>query len=244
MDVGEIISDAIRYPSSDWKKIIILGVILIIPIVDFIGLGYILRIIKSTLAGYDDLPEFDDLSDLFIDGLKVLVVSIAYFIIPLIVISVGLVGSTALVSGAITNPLALVGLGVTSIIGGILFIIFELFWIIAIANMALYDELGAAFKFSEIVGRISNIGWGKYIIWYIVMIIIGIIFGIISGILQIIPVIGLIITVILIYSYFSMFGGRSVALIFASSEEFQKTPAPSQESVEEPSQTEKPEEPE
>ena len=42
MDVGEIISDAIRYPSSDWKKIIILGVILIIPIVDFIGLGYIL----------------------------------------------------------------------------------------------------------------------------------------------------------------------------------------------------------
>jgi hypothetical protein len=244
MDVGEIISDAIRYPSSDWKKIIILGVILIIPIVDFIGLGYILRIIKSTLAGYDDLPEFDDLSDLFIDGLKVLVVSIAYFIIPLIVISVGLVGSTALVSGAITNPLALVGLGVTSIIGGILFIIFELFWIIAIANMALYDELGAAFKFSEIVGRISNIGWGKYIIWYIVMIIIGIIFGIISGILQIIPVIGLIIAVILIYSYFSMFGGRSVALIFASSEEFQKTPAPPQESVEEPTQTEKPEEPE
>ncbi len=242
MDVGEIISDALRYPSSNWKKIIILGVILIIPIVDFIGLGYFLRIIKSTLAGYDDLPEFDDLGDLFLDGLKVLVVSIAYLIIPLIVLSVGLVGSTALVNGAITNPLALAGLGVTSIIGGILFIIFGLFEIIAIANMALYDELGAAFKFSEILERISKIGWGNYIIWYIVMIIIGIIFGIISGILQIIPVIGLIIAVILIYSYFSMFGGRSIALIFASSEEVQKTPVPTQEPVKEPNQTEEPEE--
>ena len=66
--------------SSDWKKIIILGVILIIPIVDFIGLGYVLRIIKLTISGVDDLPEFDDLGDLFVDGLKVLVVSIVYLI--------------------------------------------------------------------------------------------------------------------------------------------------------------------
>jgi hypothetical protein len=93
MDVGEIILDAIKYPSSDWKKIIILGVILIIPIVDFIGLGYVLRIIKSTLAGVDDLPEFDDLVGLFIDGLKVLVVSIVYLIIPLIVLIIGIFSS-------------------------------------------------------------------------------------------------------------------------------------------------------
>jgi hypothetical protein len=51
MDVGEIISDSIRYPSSDWKKYIILGVLLVIPIVFFIAFGYILRIIKSSICG-------------------------------------------------------------------------------------------------------------------------------------------------------------------------------------------------
>jgi len=29
MDIGEIVNDAIRYPSSDWKKVIILGVLII-----------------------------------------------------------------------------------------------------------------------------------------------------------------------------------------------------------------------
>ena len=238
MDVGEIISNAMRYPSSDWKKIIILGVILIIPIVDFIGLGYILRIIKSTIAGYDDLPEFDDLGELFIDGLKVLVVSIIYNIIPLIVIFIGIFGSIAALGGAANitaNPLVFAGLlGITVIIGLILAVIFGIFEIIALANMAFYDELGAAFKFSEILERISKIGWGKYIIWLIVMIIIGIIAAIITSILSVIPYIGLIIAIIFVYSYFYMFVGRSIALIFTSSEEIQETPATPQVPIEEP----------
>ncbi len=238
MDVGEIISNSMKYPSSDWKKIIILGVILIIPIVDFIAIGYILRIIKSTIAGYDDLPEFDDLGELFIDGLKVLIVGIIYNIIPLIVILIGIFGSIAAVGGAANitaNPLAFAGLlGATVIIGLILAFIFGIFEIIALANMAFYNELGAAFKFSEIVERISKIGWGKYIIWFIIMIVIWIIVTIITSILSAIPYIGIIIAIIFVYSYFYMFAGRSIALIFALTEEIRKTPVTPQETVEEP----------
>ena len=58
MDIGEIISDSIKYPSAGWTKVVILGVILIIPIVNFIGLGYLFRIIKATFAGIDELPDF------------------------------------------------------------------------------------------------------------------------------------------------------------------------------------------
>ncbi|MGA2677312.1 MAG: DUF4013 domain-containing protein [Methanobacterium sp.] len=238
MNVGEIISDSIRYPSSDWKKYVILGVLLVIPIIFFIALGYILRIIKSSIAGYSELPEFDDLGDLFIDGLKVFIVTIVYNIIPLIVIIVGLFGSIAAVGGVanITNyPLAFAGLlGVTVIIVLILAVIFAIFEIIAIANMAYYDELGAAFKFSEILDRMSKIGWGKYIIWFIAMIIIGIITVIISGIITSIPIIGYIISTVFIFSYYYMFLGRSTALIFIASEETQKKSATSRESIEEP----------
>ena len=234
MDVGEIILDAIRYPSSDWKKIIILGVILIIPIVDFIGLGYVLRIVKSTISGVHDLPEFDDLGDLFVDGLKVLVVSIVYLIIPLIVLGLGVFGSLATFSGLVN---------ITVVIGLILAILFGLFDIIALANMAFYDELGAAFKFREIFVRISEIGWGKYILWFIIMIIIWTIFGIIAGILNVIPYVGLIIAVIIFYSYFYMFGGRSTGLIYSSNLETRKTLSSLDASVKEASVTEVPEKP-
>jgi hypothetical protein len=89
MDIGEIVSDSIKYPTSNWGKVLILGVImiasfLIVPV--FLLIGYLFRIIKATLAGLDELPEFDEVGEMFIDGLKVFVVGIVYSI-PVIIIS-------------------------------------------------------------------------------------------------------------------------------------------------------------
>jgi len=228
MEIGEIVSDAIKYPSSEWKKVIILGIFFILSIIIigiFFVLGYFLRIIKATLAGYDELPEFDEWGDMFVDGLKVLVVSFVYMIIPLIVIGVGIFASIASYTAtSASNPFAFLAvIGVTGIIGGILALIFGLVAYIAIANMALYDEIGAAFNFGEILNRIKMIGWGKYIVWYIVMLIVGVIGGFIAGIVNIIPFfIGFLITLLVVYPYIQMIYARSVALIFASSEEGQE----------------------
>lgn len=225
MDVGEIISDALRYSFSDWKKLLIEGFLLILNLTVILafGVGYVLRVMKSTLADFDELPEFDDWGGMLIDGFKVYIVGIVYFIIPIIVILVGVLGSTvAIKSGNITNPSALVGLGLTFVLSIILVIIFGLFARIAIVNMAFYDELGAAFKFGEIIGIISKIGWGKYIIWYIVMGIVTIVIGIIGDILRVIPYIGFIITLLVVYSYLGIFTGRSTALIFKSGDEVPK----------------------
>lgn len=58
MDIGEIVSDAIKYPSSEWKNVIILIVLFIIMwalnavtgVIGFIVVpliaGYIFRIVK------------------------------------------------------------------------------------------------------------------------------------------------------------------------------------------------------
>lgn len=229
MDIGEIISDSIKYPSQDWKKIIILGIlsilsILIIPI--FLVMGYFFRILKSSIAGFDELPDFDEWGEMFIDGLKMFVVQFVYLLIPLIVIFVGAWASIASMSvtasGNVANPLFLGLMGGTAIIGFILAIIFQLIGSIAVANMALNDsEFGAAFRFSEILELISMIGWGKYIIWYIVMIIIGIVFMVIASVLQIIPFIGMIIATLVVYPYLTMFSSRSLALLFGSSVELE-----------------------
>ncbi|MGB4362572.1 MAG: DUF4013 domain-containing protein [Methanothermobacter tenebrarum] len=160
MKVGEIVGEALDYPGTNLKKVVTLGAlilisILIIPI--FLVAGYWLRVLKATIAGFDELPDFDEWGEMFIDGLKVFVVGIVYMIIPLILYFGGiyLAGS---------NPIAGI---IVLIIGVILAIILGLIEQIAIAHMAFNDRLGAAFQIGEILNVISEITWIKYIIWII-----------------------------------------------------------------------------
>jgi hypothetical protein len=92
--------------------------------VNFIGLGYYLRIIKSTLAGLDELPEFESVGELFIDGTKILIVCIIYAIVPLIfyALSFAFPGS------------------VFFIIAVIFAIIISIFAYMSIVNMAYHDS--------------------------------------------------------------------------------------------------------
>ncbi len=223
MELGEIISDAATYPSSNWTKVIILGILFILSfliIPAFLMMGYMLRILKASIAGVTELPEFDEWSEMFIDGLKVFVVEIVYFIIPVAIIIGGSWASMMSMQnvGAMVSPAAAIGLmGGVALIGILLILIIGLIVIMALANMAYYDgDLGAAFRFSEILDIIAKIGWGNYIVWYIVMIIIGVVVGIVASVLGIIPILGWIILALIVYPYFSMFVARSAALIYTA----------------------------
>jgi hypothetical protein len=207
MNITGNISDSLQYPIKDVVKIIILGIIFIIPIVNFIGLGYSLRIIKSTLAGFDELPDFKGVGELFIDGIKILIACIIYAVVPFIfyALSLAFPGSVFL------------------LIAAIFAIIISLFAYMGIANMAYHDsEIGAALRYREILDRIAAIGWGNYILWWIVLMLIitvaGFIIGIVGGILLYF-VLGFLVF-LLGYSYLVIFQARSVALTFASSREY------------------------
>lgn len=229
MDIGEIVSDSIKYPTSDWKKVLILGalflasiLVITIPITIPLVLGYGFRALKASIAGADDLPDFDEWGEMFVDGLKVFVVQFVYFLIPALIIIIGSWASIAALfatasSGVVTDPTAFLGImSFTVIIGGIVAIIFGLIATIALANMAYNDsELGAAFRFSEIMEIISQIGWVDYIIWYVVIIIISMIIGFIAGILSIIPILGFLIAILVVYPYMQLFFYRALALLYA-----------------------------
>ncbi len=206
MNITENISDSLQYPLKNWVKMIILGIIFIIPIVNFIGLGYYLRIIKSTLAGLDELPNFKGVGELFIDGIKIFIICIIYAIVPLIfyALSFAFPGSVFIIVAAIFA------------------IIISIYAYMGIANMAYYDsEIGAAFRYREILDRITAIGWGNYILWWIVLTLIitvaGSIIGIVGGFLLFF-VWGFLVF-LLGYSYLAIFQARSIALTFASNRE-------------------------
>lgn len=110
MKVRRIIRDSLKYPLSDWKKFLILGIIfLIIYILNFtahhgknvyllvlligiafvVGLfinGYIFRIINSTFDGKDELPEFNNWRDMGLEGVKVYLGYIVYLLPVLLII--------------------------------------------------------------------------------------------------------------------------------------------------------------
>ena len=111
MNMGEIVKDSVKYPLSDWKKILILGIIIVISsiasvavslnmtniylisilvlvgfLVGFLVNGYMFRIVKSSLEDKSGLPEFNNWINMSINGLKVFVVFIVYLILPIMII--------------------------------------------------------------------------------------------------------------------------------------------------------------
>jgi len=231
MNIIDNIVESLKYPLNDWTKILILTIISIIPIVNFMSGGYYLRIIKSTLAGIDEVPDFDNLGELFIDGIKIIIVGIIYMIVPIILFIIASLFAAPVTTVDYSSAYsylpftALSGIAlVIWLIGVILAIILGLIYVVAIANMALYDsDLGAAFKFNEIMDRIKAIGIGNYILWYIAIIIAIFIVGLIIGLIGFVLFITLILIPLafLIWiaagAYLSMFQARSLALLFASS---------------------------
>ena len=194
--------DSLRYPLKNWLKLIILGVILLIPIVNLIGLGYCLKAIRSTFEGSNLLPGFDNIGELFINGIKLFIVGLIYAAVPLILFIV------ASIFGSLFLWLAILAGMAISIVA-----------FMGIANMVYYNnDISAALRYQEIVETIGTIGWGKYIIWWIILMLIltiaGVAVSIIGGVL-LYYVLGFIFLAVG-YGYLTLFQARSIALTFAS----------------------------
>ena len=131
---------------------LVAGLTIISFIVSLFIFGYQYDIVKFSIEKKSDLPGFGDIVGMFIKGIKYFIVVIAYNIIPMIVLTGGVI--------LIGDSLALL---VISLISGLLFIIANLLLIMALNNMVAYDSLKKAFDMHEIIGNIANLGWGKYI---------------------------------------------------------------------------------
>jgi hypothetical protein len=194
MSIGEIIGDAVRYPLSDPKKLIIFGIILVIAtlysnfitpgaaniplaliliviaLIDFVFIfGYEIRILRATLTGLYELPEFDDPLDMFVDGLKAVVVGIIYAI-PLSVI-IGLlfyglaIAPVGLSNLSIYNSGSMIFIGIFALIVILIALVIYPLTLMSLANMVYNNsKIEAAFKFSEIFNKLSNIGWGNFLV--------------------------------------------------------------------------------
>lgn len=236
----DIYKDALEYSAKDWKTLVILGVICLFSFLflpAFLITGYNYRVINTAVHGIingrDPLPGFDDPIDMFIDGVKVVIVQIIYLLVPMIIFLVfALIAGH--ISGIASGVLIFIGCLITLIVGVAACLMSQM----GICHMAYNDgAFSKAFAVSEIKEVIDEIGWFECILTYIGLIIIvfvisvvvttliGIIFALFgvsgaflgvdpSGILLLGTFINSTIAMFIVGPYLSIFASRSMGLLY------------------------------
>lgn len=236
----DIYKDSLEYSAKDWKTLVILGVIslfsfLLLPV--FLITGYNYRVINTAVHGIingrDPLPNFDDLIDMFVDGVKVVIVQIAYLLVPFIVFLI-FAAIAANLGGIASSALMIVG----CIITFALIVVACLMNQMGLCHMAYNDgAFSKAFAVREIKEVIDEIGWFNCIATYLGLIIITVViaavvtaiiyaifvaFGISGAILGADPsgifvlgvLINSLITMFIVGPFLSIFNARSIGLLY------------------------------
>jgi len=227
MNVSEMVADSLKFPFSNVKRLLTLGIlmatsILIIPAI--LAYGYNLRIIEYSFKDSNELPPFNEWLNMFVDGLKYIVVIIIYRGIPAII--VGIISAIIIMfiafSGQVTsfNAFLTTSFQIIFVVGFIIMVVPYILSFIALPHIVKKDKLEASVKFKDILGIIKNIGWVNYIIAVVVLTAFSAVVSALSAIPQLMDM-----GIITVYavaavvgfflgSYISAFSGRFLALIY------------------------------
>jgi len=212
LDITENLNKSFEFTKkllSDFRRLIILIVIDLIPLANWIVVGYGARVLRESPRS-DSPPPLEKYGELFVDGAKIFFASLIYMIIPLILIAAGfggVIASTDMTRGA----LLMGGTGlVLAIIGIVLIFVMLILLAAGIAHMIETGKFSKAFAFSEILAVIRKIGWGKYIVW---IIIVGIIYMILGAVFAI-PFVGWLLAAV-VGPAISVFFSRSLGILYA-----------------------------
>jgi len=201
MKLEEIFADSFELSkklAEDFGRLLILIALSIVPILNFIVVGYGYRIVQ---IGRKELPELNNYLDLFINGLKIVVVVLIYFVTPVLIIiaSIGFKFSLVVIPVLLLSISLLFLLAIVAAIG--------------IVHMIVNNSMAKAFAIGEIMNIISKIGWNKYILWLFVIFAV----SIIVSAFQSIPRIGWIISGVLA-PFYTVFSARASYLIYMEAE--------------------------
>lgn len=147
-------------------KILIGGILTIIPVVNFVVIGYVLQLLKNVRDGVErPLPSWDNFGDYFIKGLMV-VIAVVIYAIPIILLSCVSGGLGAVLGGRGQEEITGLAALCTSAIGclsGLWGLLLAVVLPAAVVKYAEADEFGAFFRFGDIFSFITR-DLGAYIV--------------------------------------------------------------------------------
>lgn len=167
-----MIQEGISYPlkGEDALGGIVLGTLLVVGsfllIPGIILLGYLVEVLEQSARGESEPPAFDDWGGMLVDGLKAIVVTFVYGVLPFGIMSVFV---SSLAAGGVTEGGAggvLAGVGLIGILVSVVVSVVVYYLLpAALTNMAVEDSLGAAFDFSSLKDVLLS---GDYLIAWLV----------------------------------------------------------------------------
>ena len=176
MDISDNFSNSFDYAKklfSDGGRLIILIILNMVPVVNWILLGYASRVLKEAPAG-NAPPKVEDYGGLFLEGAKVFFAGLIYMIIPLAIVGAGMVSLLpALFMGGLSMEngwMLLGGAGLGLIFAGAILAFLVLIILgAAIAHMIKKGKFSKAFAFGEIldailrnwVGEVFGMGYSR-----------------------------------------------------------------------------------
>ena len=171
MDIGS--SFTYMFEDESWiKKILIGGIVSLVPIVNFAAMGYVVEVIRNVRDGRPTpLPEWDQFGQMWMSGLWLAIIGLVYFI-PVLVLGcimfLALGGFAMFAGNGGPDEAAAAGvLGIIPVCLGCLLVLWGLvLTVIGPAIVIRFAETGqfnAGFQFSELVS-IIKVNPGSYLV--------------------------------------------------------------------------------
>ncbi|WP_458205423.1 DUF4013 domain-containing protein [Haladaptatus sp. NG-SE-30] len=185
-----MLEDALSYPTKGDDGIarnLIGGVLflfsfLIIPA--FIVMGYMVQAMAAASRGETEPPAFEDWGSLLVDGLKAILINIAYAIVPTFIMGmmiafIGIGGSAGGDAGGLFAGFGLLGIFLAVILAFVIQYILPA----ALTNFGRTGKIGAAFDFDTLTPVLTS---KEYIIAVLTVFLVAVAGGIVANILALV----------------------------------------------------------
>lgn len=237
MNLKQIIVDSLRYSASDFKIVVILGIVLLLAdiaynlsdrgelaselrlilifcvvIISVFEAGYVFRILEESINGSSRLPKFNNLKVMFFHGVKEIILLIIYYSVPLILF--GALFTKFLFSNDINDvpdgseAIFICFLSLTAIIYA--------FYPAVLLHRAHHNgDFRSSFDFKKILHKVRSIGLKRLIVVYIgILIIVSLVKLVLSESLSAhVPIFGELLSDLIITPYVLIFTTRVLGLI-------------------------------
>lgn len=256
MQIFDILKDSVKYPLIDIKSLLIIGVILLVgSLLDSLGvytdnasigvlgtilslivsvfiLGYSLDILKFGIDLKDEFPMIDIKNNLK-NGVKMIIVSIIYYLIPIIitVVAIFLTGGLALskigglnitananmteIASSVFTPDFVAAISIVAVIAIVLYIIFTLLALMGQARLAKTGDIDDAISFAQSYSDLRQIGVGKTLAVLILMYIVIAIIIFVMVLISFIPIVGYLISTLLGLPFTLFLQYRAYGLLYS-----------------------------
>ena len=190
-------------------------------LLSFIVSGYIVRVYRGTTPP----PNFDSWCSLYLDGIKLAIVGLIWFVPALVIFGIALALMFFGVHGSASMGTMMDAGFILILIGLIMLVITFIYAALGSVRFARTGSMREGIRFSAITGTIQAIGWGAYILALAIMIVLVILASLIISLFALIPFAGWVIQLVLT-PIISVFTARYISRVYDHSVPQAPAPAP------------------